>query len=62
MIAQALARFSGFLGREIRYTLMETEEFTYRQSITDEFIFNVLLNKKIVVVDKLGISTVGVKS
>ena len=62
VIAQALARFSGFLGREIRYTLMETEEFTYRQSITDEFIFNVLLNKKIVVVDKIGISTVGVKS
>lgn len=39
--------------QEIRYTLMSSQEFGYRNKITDKFLFEVLDGKKIVVIDKL---------
>lgn len=44
------------LGREINYTLMDYDEYKYRSDITDVFLYNILEQKKIIVVDKLGIS------
>lgn len=56
-ISEVLDKFTEVLGRQIKYTLMDTEEFNYRQSITDTFVFDILLNKKIVMIDKLGVET-----
>lgn len=41
--------------REIIYTTMTTDEFLYRKSLTDRFLFKILDSKKIVVVDRLGV-------
>lgn len=41
-------------GREhpLRYTIMTSKEFDYRNSMTDKFLFEIMEGKKIVVVDK----------
>ncbi len=40
------------VGRELNYTIMDTKEFLYRRDITDMFLYTILENKKIVVVDE----------
>jgi hypothetical protein len=40
---------------DINYTIMDLKEFNYRKNMTDKFLYNILKNKKIVVIDKLGI-------
>jgi len=40
---------------DINYTLMDMKEFKYRKNMTDKFLYNILKNKKIVVINKLGI-------
>lgn len=42
-------------GKELRYTVMSTADFRYRQQVKDRFINNVLLAKKQVVIDRQGI-------
>jgi hypothetical protein len=42
-------------GKELRYTVMTTADFRYRQQVKDRFLNNVLLAKKQVVIDKQGI-------
>ena len=42
-------------GKEIRYTVFSLEEFTYRLTIKDRFVSNVLLSKKQILVDKAGL-------
>jgi hypothetical protein len=44
------------MGRELNYTLMDYEEYKYRSDITDVFLYNILEQKKIIVVDEVGIS------
>jgi len=39
-------------GKEIRYTVMPSQEFSYRRQIKDRFITTVLASKKQVLVDK----------
>jgi hypothetical protein len=39
-------------GRDIRYTVLSTNDFTYRRQIKDRFIANVLEAKKQILVDK----------
>jgi len=39
--------------QEFRYTYFTSEEFKYRQAVSDKFLLNVLNVKKIVVIDKL---------
>jgi hypothetical protein len=39
-------------GKEIRYVLMPTQEFSYRRQINDRFISDVLAAKKQVLIDK----------
>ena len=41
------------LGKEINYTIMDTKEFVYRKNITDMFLYGILENRKIVVIDEL---------
>lgn len=42
-------------GKEIRYTVMNDQEFKYRKQIKDKFLSNVLSAKKQVLVDKDGV-------
>lgn len=43
------------LGRAINYTVMSLSEFKFRSDLTDRFIFDVLENKKVVLIDELHI-------
>lgn len=43
-----------FLNREIYYTIFSREEFKYRQDVSDKFLYDILSNKKIVLVDKVN--------
>ena len=49
----ALSKLERYIGREINYTLLSSIDFDYRKSISDKFLYDILTNKKIVVVDKL---------
>ena len=40
------------LGKEVNYTVMDSAEFSYRKNITDMFLYGILENKKIVVIDE----------
>lgn len=40
-------------GQEIKYTLMTENEFSYRNKITDKFLFEVLEGKKMIIIDNL---------
>lgn len=42
-------------GKELRYTVMTTSDFRYRQQVKDRFINNVLTAKKQVVIDRQNI-------
>src|SRR5688572_18340408 len=42
-------------GKEVRFTIMTSQEFDYRRQIKDRFINTVLASKKQVLVDKNGI-------
>lgn len=48
-----IKRFEKDLGRSINYTVMSTQEFKYRHDLTDQFLFNILENRKVVVVDRM---------
>ena len=49
-----LERFEKNLAREINYTIMSPREFKYRKDITDRFLYNILENEKIEVINKLS--------
>lgn len=53
-LAKLVHRFEKEIEREINYTTMTTDEFLYRKSVIDRFLFSILEGKKIVVVDRLG--------
>ncbi len=42
------------LEREINYSTMTLDEFNYRKSIIDRFLFSILEGKKLVIVDRLS--------
>ncbi len=52
-LVKLVATFEKELEREINYTTMTTEEFVYRKSLTDRFLFQILEGKKVVIVNKL---------
>ena len=52
-IKTLINKISNQVDNEVRYTCMTTQEFNYRNGITDKFLFEVLEGKKIVVVDKM---------
>ncbi|MEK7167141.1 MAG: hypothetical protein AAB732_01895 [Patescibacteria group bacterium] len=41
--------------KKINYTIMSSQEFRYRSDLTDHFLYNILENKKIVLINKTNI-------
>ncbi|MFA6533680.1 MAG: hypothetical protein WCT37_00740 [Patescibacteria group bacterium] len=50
-LTKLIRRFERELNYEINFTLMPLSEYQYRKDITDRFLYSILENKKIVVVD-----------
>ncbi|MFH1366462.1 MAG: winged helix-turn-helix domain-containing protein [Patescibacteria group bacterium] len=48
-----IKHFQENFDHEIHYTVLSHKEFTYRHNMTDRFLYHILENKKIVVIDKL---------
>lgn len=43
------------LGKEVNFTVMDSSEFKYRRDITDVFLYEILENKRVVIVDEIGV-------
>ena len=54
-LPKIIKQFEKELGRSINYTLMSTSEFAYRRDLTDLFLYNILENKKVILIDNLGV-------
>lgn len=52
-LIRLIRSFEKELNYEINFTLMTPAEYKYRKDITDRFLYSILENKKIVVVDEL---------
>jgi len=52
--ANLVKRFERELNRQINYTVMSNQEYKYRHDITDRFLYDILENKKIVIIDKIS--------
>jgi hypothetical protein len=52
-LVQLIRKFEKELNYEINFTLMSSSEYRYRKDITDRFLYSILENKKIVVLDNL---------
>ena len=52
-LARLMGQFERELDHAINYTVMTAAEFRYRHNITDKFLYTILENKKIVVIDRL---------
>lgn len=50
---KVIRKFERELGREINYTVMPTQEFKYRRDVTDKFLYSILDNKKVVIIDQI---------
>jgi len=48
-----LARFSQKFGKPIRFSFFPIDDYRYRLSITDRFLYDIMIGKKIVVKDDL---------
>jgi predicted transcriptional regulator len=51
--AKVLKSFEKDLRREINYTLFDKEEFNYRRSVADRFLYSILDAEKIVMIDEI---------
>lgn len=54
-LRKMLDDFNKQFGEELRYTVMTTQEYKYRRDVTDKFLFTLLNNKQVVVIDKLDL-------
>ncbi len=52
-LKRLLHKFQQYFDQDINYTVLSSKEFEYRRQLTDRFLYNILENKKIVVIDKL---------
>jgi predicted transcriptional regulator len=53
MLKKLIDDFQDLLGREINYTVMDLKEFKYRKDITDVFLYSILDNPKLVIIDDI---------
>ena len=53
-IQRMIKKFEKTFNHEINFTIMTTKEFKYRKDLTDRFLYDILENKKIVMIDKLS--------
>ncbi len=51
-----IRRLEKDLDREINFTIMAPSEFKYRREIADVFLYSVLENEKMIMIDEIGIS------
>lgn len=49
-----MKRFQEDFGRSVNYTIMSTKEFKYRKDLTDRFLYSILENNKVVLIDKIN--------
>jgi len=52
-LLQIISDLEGEMGREINFTIMDEEEFKYRQEIADVFLHSVLNSRRLVLLDKI---------
>ncbi len=52
-LRRLLKRFQADFDRQLNYTIMTPSEFKYRNDLTDRFLYTILENPKIVLIDKL---------
>jgi predicted transcriptional regulator len=48
-----LQKFQKYFDQDVRYTILTLKEYEYRQQVTDRFLFDILENKHIIIVDRL---------
>lgn len=53
-LTKLLEEFNSQFGRELRYTIMSTTEYSYRKDVTDKFLFTLLNGPQVIVLDKLN--------
>jgi DNA-binding Lrp family transcriptional regulator len=52
-VAAVVKSFEREVGREINFTVMTPQEYRYRHSVTDRFLYGILEARKIVIIDTL---------
>jgi hypothetical protein len=53
-LTRLMDKFEKFFNRGINYTVMTTKEYKYRRDLTDRFLYDILENKNIVMIDKFS--------
>jgi len=53
-LERLIRKFQKKVDHNLHYTAMSRKEFEYRNNLTDRFLFEILENKKIVLVDKIN--------
>ncbi|MEK7570542.1 MAG: hypothetical protein AAB515_03845 [Patescibacteria group bacterium] len=51
-LRRMVRRFQREMDHDLRYTVLTQKEYQYRKDITDRFLYDILENRKIVLVDK----------
>ncbi|MFA6587613.1 MAG: winged helix-turn-helix domain-containing protein [Patescibacteria group bacterium] len=52
-LRKLVRRFQKDMDHSLRYTVMSKKEYQYRNDITDRFLYDIIENRKIVLVDKM---------
>lgn len=53
-LQRMLEEFTTQFGRELRYTIMSKTEYDYRKDVTDKFLFTLLNNRQVIVVNTIN--------
>ena len=56
-LQRLMATFQERFDRELHYTVLTRQEYQYRHSLTDRFLYSIMVGPKIVVIDKRAHST-----
>jgi len=52
-LRRLISKFKKDFDHQIKYTIMSKKEFDFRNNMTDRFLYNILENKRIVIIDKI---------
>jgi len=52
-VGRLVKGFEKELGQPINYTVMSKDDFLYRQSVADKFLYNLLDNKRSIILDRI---------
>lgn len=53
-LRKIIKKFERELGHEVNFTLLSLREFKYRKEVTDRFLYSILENKKVILIDKIS--------